>query len=363
MKFDLITLGDHLPDPHTGRYHETQAERHRMWVDMGVRAEEAGFEAVWIGEHHCSDYIVSSPQMLLATIAGRTDRIRLGTGVSLLPNNDPVRLAEEFATLDLLSMGRAEIGFGSGLTAHTFRLFGQDMSRSDEMSAENLALIQKLWNEREVRWEGKFRAPIESLQFEPRTFSGRAIPISRATANSMAVVRDAGRCGHKLMLMTVVGSFADAKPLAAAYREAYQAAGHAPAGMKVSAIAYVYVQPDGRRAREFWFPYRDNYRAFARVLTRVHGLTRGLGELYATVPDLMAEREGDFCGSPAEVRDRILAGYEQMGGFDTLICYFDLGGISRAATFATIDLFAESVMPAVETALREPKERPDGRAR
>jgi alkanesulfonate monooxygenase SsuD/methylene tetrahydromethanopterin reductase-like flavin-dependent oxidoreductase (luciferase family) len=357
VKFDLITLGDHLPDPHTQRYHETQAERHRMWVDMCVHAEETGFEAVWIGEHHCSDYIVSSPQMLLAAIASRTHRLRLGTGVSLLPNNDPVRLAEEFATLDLLSMGRAEIGFGSGLTAYTFKLFGQDLNQSDQISSENLELIQKLWNEREIHWQGKFRAPIEDVQIEPRTMSGRAIPISRATASSMAVARDAGRSGHKLMLMTVIGSFADAKPLAEAYREAYQAAGHDPAGMQVSAIAYVYVQADGQRAREFWYPYRDNYRAFARALTRVHGLTRGLAELYATVPDLMAERQGDFCGSPAEVRDKILSGYELMGGFDTLICYFDLGGISRADTFASIDLFAESVMPAVDAALRGSRER------
>lgn len=362
MKFDLITLGDHLPDPHTRCYHETQAERHRMWVDMCVRAEEAGFEAVWIGEHHCSDYIVSSPQMLLAAIAGRTHRVRLGTAVSILPNNDPVRLAEEFATLDLLSLGRAEIGFGSGFTEHTFRLFGQDLNQSDLISAENLELIQKLWNEREINWEGKFRPPIQGLQFEPRTFSGRAIPISRATATSIAVARDAGRSGHKLMLMTVAGHFSDAKPLAAAYREAYRAAGHDPAGMNVSAIAYVYAQRDGQRAREFWHPYRDNYRAFTRALTRAKGLTRGLRELYASLPaDVMAVREGDFCGDPAELQDKILWAYEQMDGFDTLICYFDLGGLARADTFASIDLFAEAVMPAVDAALRRPKESADGR--
>ncbi len=364
MKFDLITLGDHLPDPHTQRYHETQAERHRMWVDLGVHAEEAGFEAVWLGEHHCSDYIVPSPQMLLAAIAVRTRRVRLGTAVSILPNNDPVRLAEDFATLDLLSTGRAEIGFGSGFTEHTFRLFGQDLNQSDQISAENLELIQKLWNEREIHWEGKFRAPIHDLQVEPRTFSGRAIPISRATATSAAVARDAGRSGHKLMLMTVAGRFADAKPLAAAYREAYRAAGHDPAGMNVSAIAYVYVQRDGRRAREFWHPYRDNYRAFTRALTQAKGLTRGLRELYASLPtEVMAEREGDFCGDPAEVLDKILWAHEQMGGFDTLICYFDLGGIARADTFASIDLFAESVMPAADAALRGPRGRADGQVR
>ena len=99
VKFDLIMLGDHLPDPHTHRYHETQAERHRMWIDLGVHAEELGFDAVWMGEHHASDYIVSSPQMILAAMAMRTRRVRLGTGVSILPNNDPVRRSGSFEPL------------------------------------------------------------------------------------------------------------------------------------------------------------------------------------------------------------------------------------------------------------------------
>src|ERR1700692_389436 len=110
MKIDYITLGDHLPDPVTGRYHETQAQRHRMWVDVGVHIEKLGFSGLFLGEHHCSNYIISSPQMILAAIATQTREMALGTAVSLLPNNDPVRLAEDFATFDLLSNGRAEIG-------------------------------------------------------------------------------------------------------------------------------------------------------------------------------------------------------------------------------------------------------------
>ena len=103
MKFEVLSLGEHLPDPLTGQFAETQSERHCMWVDMGVKAEELGYGTVWLGEHHCCNYIVSSPAMLLAAIAARTQRIKLGTAVSLLPTNDPVRIAEDFATLDLLS--------------------------------------------------------------------------------------------------------------------------------------------------------------------------------------------------------------------------------------------------------------------
>ena len=164
MKFDLVSLGDHLHDPHTGRYSETQVERFALWVDEGVLAERLGFHAYWMGEHHCSDYIVSSPQMLLAAVAGRTERILLGTAVSLLPNNDPVRLAEDFASLDLLSQGRAQIGFGSGFTEHTFQLFGQDLSRVAELSAENLDLLQRIWTEDRVTWSGQFRPPIDDMR-------------------------------------------------------------------------------------------------------------------------------------------------------------------------------------------------------
>ena len=140
-----------------------------MWVDVGVHAEKLGFSGIFFGEHHCSSYIISSPQMILAAIAPQTSRIALGTAVSLLPNNDPVRLAEDFATLDLLSNGRAEIGFGSGFTEHTFRLFGQDLARSKEISDENLDLLQKLWRERQLDWSGRYRASIHESELQPRT--------------------------------------------------------------------------------------------------------------------------------------------------------------------------------------------------
>ncbi|HUT51737.1 MAG TPA: LLM class flavin-dependent oxidoreductase [Alphaproteobacteria bacterium] len=352
MQFDLLTLGDHLPDPHTGEYNETQAERFAMWVEQGVLAERAGYGAYWIGEHHCSDYIVSSPQMLLAAIAVRTERIRLGSAVSLLPNNDPVRLAEDFATLDLLSNGRAEIGFGGGFTEHTFALFGQDIAKSAEMSRENLDLLPRIWTEDEVDWAGRFRAPIRNNRFQPRTFSGRPIPINRATATSLATAEDAGSRGHKLMCMTVAGSFTDAKPLAEAYRTAYRAAGHDPAGMNVAALAYVHVRPDGDQARAFWHPYRDNYRAFTKSLTERRGLSRGLKDLYARLgPEGLAVREGDFCGSPEEIIEMILRSHEAMGSYDKLICFSDCGGLSAADTAASVELFADAVMPAVRAAL------------
>ena len=290
--------------------------------------------------------------MVLAAIAMRTQKIRLGTAVSLLPNHDPVRLAEEFAVLDLLSQGRAEIGFGSGYTAHTFDLFGQNMDDVVEMSAENLALLRTLWDEGDIDWQGRFRAPIRQSALQPRTYSGRSIPINIATASNADNARNAGANGYKLMLMTVVGKFADMRGLADVYREAYRASDHDPAGMSVSAVAYVHVQSSGDAARDTWYPYRDNYRAFTKALTENKGLTAGVLEVSKRIArERFIAREADLCGDPAEVTAQILQAHHDLGGIDRLICYVDCGGMDGRAVLDSVELFADQVIPAVNVEL------------
>lgn len=346
MQFDMLSLGDHLPDPHTGEYSENQTQRYQMWADLGVAAEKLGFSRVLFGEHHGSDYICPAPQMVLASIAGRTNRIGLGTAVSLLPNIDPLRVAEDFAILDALSNGRAEIGFGSGFTEDAFRLFGQDMADSDALAAENLALIEKLWREKSVTWSGRFRASLENFHPEPRTVSGRPIPISRATAGSIQTAEAAARAGHKLMLFTAFGDFSRVRPIAAAYREAFQRANHLGLLPSVAVVAYVHVRPDNEEALAFWKPYATNYRSFtARLADR--GMTKGVRAAFDAVgeQDRYSERPADFVGSPAAVIDKIGKADEEVGGFDHLMCYFDVGGLSRRHTEASMELFAHAVMP------------------
>src|ERR1700730_16966530 len=192
MRFDVLSLVDHIPDPHTGKFNETQAGRYEQLLDMAVTAEQGDMGGIWLGEHHTSHCIMPSPQMVLAAAAVRTKRIRLGTAVSLLPNTDPVRMAEEFATLDLLSHGRAELGLGSGITEHTFKLFGQRLEDISSISVENLELLEKLWTDDEVTWSGKHPPPIAHLRIEPLTYSGKPIPIMRAAGSSIEKARDAG---------------------------------------------------------------------------------------------------------------------------------------------------------------------------
>ncbi len=353
MRFGMLSLGDHLPDPLTGEYAENQAERFQLWVELGVRAERAGFDSCWLGEHHFNEYILSCPQMVLAAIAARTESIRLGTAVSLLPNQDPVRLAEDFATLDLLSHGRAEVGFGSGITPNTFRLLGQDPALAPDLMAEHLDLLQRLWSEECVDWRGKHRAPFKEGRTEPRTFRGAALPINIATSTSSEAAARAGRAGHRLMLMTVYKRYRDFRPLAEIYREAYTAAGHDPAGMCVSAVAYLHVRPDAQDAWSVWRPYVQNYMRFVGRIARQQGLSASLQAASHEGPKWLDERgrrEADICGTPAEVAEQLARADREVGGVDRMLCYFDLGGLPAPATLESVDAFTEEVLPAFRDA-------------
>ena len=367
MRFGLLSLGDHLPDPATGAYAESQAERFQLWVELGAVAERAGFDSCWFGEHHFNDYIVSSPQMVLAAIASRTESIRLGTAVSLLPNQDPVRLAEDFATLDLLSGGRAEVGFGSGITPETFRLLGQDPAHAHARMREHLDLLQRLWREERVSWRGVHRPPFEGGRAEPRPYRAAGVPINIATGTSRESAERAGRDGHRLMLMTVFMHYRDFRPLADVYRESYAAAGHDPDGMCVSAVAYVHVRRDGRDAWERWQPYVANYIHFVARLAKSQGLSPTLQTVFREGPralDARGRREADICGNASEVSEQLARASAELGGVDRILCYFDLGGLPGGAVLESVDAFREGVLPNfAETAALESRgaaSRPTG---
>lgn len=345
MRFDVVSLGDHIRNPYTGRYNETQAERFAMIVDLAVLGEELGFSGAWVGEHHASDYIVSNPQMVLAAIAARTKRIRLGSAVSLLANADPVRMAEDFATLDLLSHGRAELGIGTGVTEHTYQLFGQDAALAKEMGAEKLELLKCLWDEGEIEWSGKFRTPITHTQLEPRTYSGKSIPITVATGGTESTARRAGLDGHKLALLTVVGDFKSSRRIADVYRAAYREAGHDPAGMSVSVSGYCYLDDNGRRAREHWAPHFQAYMEFTNALRLAKGFQRSILQRVGELGAAAFSPDPQMCGSPTEVVDKIHQAYEDMSGFDELKLVFDHGAVPRYEVARSMKLFAEKVMP------------------
>jgi alkanesulfonate monooxygenase SsuD/methylene tetrahydromethanopterin reductase-like flavin-dependent oxidoreductase (luciferase family) len=341
----LVSLGDHLPDPTTGR-EISQAEKFRLMVDSAVRAEAAGFDAVMLGEHHFCGYILSVPQLALAAIAERTTRLRLNTGVTLLPTQDPVRLAEDFATLDVLSSGRAEITVGRGILQSTYRAMDRPISASREIFAESLDLLLRLLTEEKVTWSGQWRAPLEDVTVQPRSVQQPRLPVWVGGGSSPASVDLAARAGTGLMLPGVFGAPKQFAPFADRYREAHAAAGHDPADRHVGTVFHCHVARSSQEARRRWEPYYRSYLAFVDDLWDGEDLFDAKVRPSNAFDYDRLLRSAAVCGSPAEVADRISQARDLLG-LDLAALSLDLGGLPAPLLDEAIDLVGAEVIPAL----------------
>ncbi|MGB3302018.1 LLM class flavin-dependent oxidoreductase [Gordonia sp. (in: high G+C Gram-positive bacteria)] len=330
MKLGVMSLGDHLADPHTG-IRTTQGERLRSIVDSSIEAEQLGFSMVALGEHHFNDYIISSPNMLLAAIAERTSTIRLTTAVTLLATSDPVRVAEDFATLDLLSGGRADIVVGRGINKDAYAAFGQlDPARGAEILAEKTALLNRLWTEKEpFSWSGEFRGPLDEIQLKPSPVAAPRVWMGTGTTEES--VRRTAAQGLPLMLPSIFGSLDGWGPLVTLYRELMTEKGLEPL---VGSCSYVHVAETTEQAREQWKPYLTNYVQWAYDLM---GNTRAVD-----FDKLLAGTA--MCGSPDVVVDRMLAVKNTVDP-DIHLAVFDVGGLPHDILMDSMRLFSKHVMP------------------
>ena len=342
MDFGLLSLGDHLTDSVTG-VRSTQAERFRSLVEQGVLAEQTGFRSVHLGEHHFCDYILSSPPVVLAAIGERTSRIRLSTGVLLGANLDPVRVAEDYATVDLLSGGRLEPVIGRGTYfPHTFAAFGQDPADAKEVFAEHLELLLRIWEtDGPVTWSGRFRAPLDGINVEPRPLQTPRPHVWLGAGSSRDSVELAARLGVSLMLPTVFGTPASFRPMVDHYLECWDAAGRDRADARIGALSHCHVHTTSQLAHQTWRPRYTTYMTWVTSF-----VARGLGA--SSVPpfdyDAMV-RAMAVVGSPAEVVDRIGA-IRDLLQLDTHLVMFDMGGMPHAEVAATIERFGADVIPA-----------------
>ncbi len=344
MRSGLMILGDHLPHPETGE-RISQRDHHRRIVELGVFAEEAGLDSVWLGEHHFCDYILSSPAVVLAAISERTERIHLGTAVTLLATLDPIRVAEDYATLDLLSDGRLELAVGRGILPNAYRLFGRDLDDSRALYTENLELLLRLWREKSVEWSGRFRAPLDATSVEPHPLQTPNPPIWVAGGTSHESVDLAARLGLRLMLPSVITAPETFAPMVDRYRERYIAAGHDASEMRVGACSHVHLAKDSAQARERWRPYHLSYLSWVSQLVAASG-----ADFPGGAPSYEAFLEGpSICGSPAEVADRLLAMHERLE-LDVHLAMFDHGGIPESDLYDALELFATRVVPEIARA-------------
>lgn len=324
MDVYLLILGDHLPDPRTGRA-VSEADRLRAIVEQAVVAEEAGFTGVAIGEHHFTRYIVSAPELLLATIAASTSTLRLSTGVTLLAHHDPVRVAEELATLDVLSRGRAELIVARGVSQRTDEAFGV----RDDLRArfdENLRLLLRLLEEPRVTWEGRYRSPLVDVTTVPRPLQ-QPRPTVWIGSGSAVSADLAVELGLPLMLPSTLRDPGTHRSVVERYREGMAGGG------RVALPSHVFVAPTAARARATWRPHLTAYAHFADQW-------RGDGSV-----DVDALMEGAaVCGDPAEVTERLTALTELLG-LDAQLVMVDIGGLPHQAVLDTIRLFGAEVLP------------------
>ncbi|HEY8120025.1 MAG TPA: LLM class flavin-dependent oxidoreductase [Myxococcota bacterium] len=355
MREGLLILGDHLPNPHTG-VKTTPAARHRQIVELGVRAEALGFDSVWLGEHHLCDYILSSPPVVLAAIGERTTRLRLGTGVTLLGSLDPVRAAEDYATVDALSSGRVEVVAGRGVLQRTYADFGHDPKHSRELFEENVAVLLAAWSEAPTQFEATHRPSLRGVTVHPRPTQTPHPPLWIGGGSSFASVDLAARLGLPLMLPSVLAPPAAFAPYVARYRERFVANGVGRERAVVGACSHVHVAVDSQRARERWRPYHTQYLHWVSGVLIPWGVPNlGFGEERAAgppppAPNFDAMCAGpSICGSASEVTDRIAAMRESLG-LDVHLAMFDHGGIPEAELADALERFARDVMPALARA-------------
>jgi len=340
LEIGLLSLGDLLPDPNTGHC-RTESERHRTLVDQAVLAEQIGMHAIHLGEHHGSSYQLSAPAVVLAAIGERTKRLRLSTGVTLVANLDPFRVAEDYATLDVLTQGRAEIVAGRGsLFARTFEIFMQDPAQSRALFTDHVELLLKLLRHEQVHADGL--RPLHGETSRPRPYGELPVWIGGGTSNKSIDL--AARLGCPLMLPSVFAPPATFAPLAERYREQWQLAGHQTEPV-VGACCHAHVAPNSQQARDRFVVWYQNYWEWVQRLVKSY--TPSAGALpfdYHKLIDGPA-----IVGSPAEVVDRIGTTCELLE-LDRMIFMFDLGGIPDDVLFPTLELFGSAVIPALARA-------------
>lgn len=347
MQMGILTLGDRIEDPTTGAI-VNDAERHRAIVDAAAHAEAVGFSSIHLGEHHFSDYVVSSPPVVLAAIAERTSTIRLSNGVALGANLDPVRMAEDYATVDVLSGGRVEPCLGRGtFFPDVYRQFGQDERQAKARFAENVELICRLWEETDVSWEGEFRSPLFGVTTRPRPVQQPRPPMWLGAGVSPHSVELAARLGLWLMLPTVFGTPEMFAPMVELYEQRWEAHGHDPADRRIGCCSHAHIGADHDGARKEWEPRYLRY--FSSVLAWQRASAQRAGVDFPDLPiddfDTMCATIA-LCGSPDHVLER-MASIRETLHLDTHLLMFDLGGLPHPEVLAQLDLAGTDILPVV----------------
>jgi probable LLM family oxidoreductase len=342
MDIGLYTFGERTPHWADGRAVSAQ-QRLQEILAAARLADQAGFAVFALGEHHRLDFTIAATPVVLAAIAQVTARVRLASAVTILSTADPVRVFEDFATVDLLSGGRAEVIAGRGVFTESFPLFGYDLGDQDELFAEKLDLLLKLNAAERVTWQGRFRPALRDAPIPPRPLQAQ-LPIWVGTGGTKNSVVRAGTLGLPLAFANIGLPPAQLAPLADLYRRTGIEAGHQAADLKVAVASHLHVAKSSQDAMDTFYPH---YAAYFRNHTPSQYRAR---EISRDAYEQLAGRDGPlFVGSPQQIVDKILHEYE-LFGHQRFLAQIDIGGLPYAKVAQVIELIASDVMPVVQRA-------------
>jgi probable LLM family oxidoreductase len=336
VELGIYTFAERTPDPRTGRTIGAQ-ERLRDLLEEIELADQAGLDVFGVGEHHRPDFAVSAPAVVLAAAAARTERIRLTSAVSVLSSDDPVRVFQQFATLDLLSGGRAEIMAGRGSFVESFPLFGYDLEDYDELFAEKLELLLAVRSSTRVTWQGRHRPPLDGLEVHPRPVQD-PLPVWVAVGGTPESAARTGLLGLPMALAIIGGLPERFAGFAEIHRRAAAHAGHPPPALSIN--SHGFVAEDGRKAANEAFP---SVKAMMDKIGRERGWPPMTREQFEASRGL---RGASFVGSPEEVAEKILFQHA-IFGHQRFLIQLSVGTLPHASLMRAIELFATEVAPIV----------------
>jgi len=343
MEIGIYSFAEVTVDPISGK----KISSHQRLLDLLEEielADQLGLDMFAVGEHHRPEFAVSSPAVVLGAAAARTKTIKLSSAVTVLSSDDPVRVFQDFATVDLLSGGRAEIMAGRGSFIESFPLFGFDLDDYDELFAEKLDLLVRLNENEKITWKGKHRPSIENLGIYPRPYHDK-IPIWVAVGGTpQSVVRAAGY-GLPMALAIIGGAPEQFVPLIRLYREYSKKAGHVADSAQIGINSHAFIADHSQEALDSFYP------SYADVMSRI-GKERGWQPMNRDHFDLMTGKKGSLLvGSPQQVIDKILYEHE-LFGHQRFLAQMTVGAIPHEKVMHSIELLGTRVAPEVKKSIK-----------
>ncbi len=342
MELGIYTFAELAPDPVTGTIITASERLHHLMEEIEL-ADQIGLDVFGVGEHHRPDFVVSSPAVVLGAAAVKTKNIKLTSAVTVLSSDDPVRVYQDFATVDLLSNGRAEIMAGRGSFIESFPLFGYDLEDYDALFEEKLRLLMKLQESEKITWKGQHRPEMKNLGVYPRAFNDK-MPIWIAVGGTPQSAVRAGALGLPMAIAIIGGSPERFVPFAKLYRETARNTGKDPAKLQLSINSHGFIAEDSQQARNDYYP------PYAQVMGKI-GRERGWPPPSREHFEAECSPRGALLvGSPQEIIDKILYEYE-LFKHQRFLIQFSVGTMPHEKIMKSIELFGTKVAPAVRKAI------------